>query len=792
MAKANHSTSRRAKIDTAVDPKPIISLMFAISVGFWASQLATYITPTGECSRLRSNAEGLHMCIYNKLSVKFVQKLAPGAIDEENEGKSDTNTMTPKDNSGQQGKNNTPSKANAGTSAKQKQDQNNITPKNAADKSGELNKKENNTNPNEIADKKSGETKQGKSNNDQKAAAGKSGEKQQWYSGIIRMLREHVKQFEDEGIPSPNDVQQMCIKIDNELGPLKKTSTRNAKKLLKKITRMLEKYEKGFKPINRKWGRRLTLVSGILFLLDLLCIVWWYARYIYRVQPRAEFRTYFLDFIICSMFALAANSWTKPQAFMFATLCGSGFLILRFVLLYFGSSASQTDRYILKIAGFALLLAVPISAGCLLGIDKFLQSRNKEICICGPSLPGVLSLIGIVLTICLKTKIDVAVAIYSARFAPIAPAYLAWPDSKLEQKKAEEQQKEVDSQHARIRHRVKTGLEDFNNLFHQYRKHDRIYSRVHSATELRVQSYILALPSCEEEDYAPEIENKAFMVAVSHWLDDLVDGRNELFVYRQLQKYKNLHHDPPLTDGTEHAKKLFTQIYRPLVVRYTDRDFYDRLYDRICECCSLPFNRKYMLLGLNRVAYGAVVFSPRLTHTQRRRILADHNDFLKVWNVEEKGMFENKVEKIINKISVGDEAGPILMGLTTKTVQEIALSSEKPEFNIGLSILLSILYAPLIYYHDIMQELDNDEMIPLQALDTDSDLWVPWLWEVCEILNEFKDKDERHTMRIKQIEMAYSCFKPMLPEHTKSELDKIYLKFPWNSKSKEHKTTNKE
>jgi hypothetical protein len=441
----------------------------------------------------------------------------------------------------------------------------------------------------------------------------------------------------------------------------------------------------------------------------------------------------------------------------------------------------------LKAAGFALLLAVPISAGCLLGIDKFLHYKKVEIYICGPTLPGALSLIGIVLTICLKTKIDVAVAIYSARFAPISPAYLAWPAPKPEEKK-----EELESQHARIRHRVKAGLEDFNNLFHQFRKHDRIYSRVHSATELRVQSYILALPSCEEENYAPEIENKALMVAVSHWLDDLVDGRNELFVYKQLQKYKNLHHDPPLSDDLEHAKKLFTQIYRPLIIRYTDCNFYDRLYDKICECCSLSFNRKYMLLGLNRVACGAAVFSPKLAHAQRRRILADHNDFLKVWNVEEKGEFEDKIEQIINKITVGDEAGPILLGLTTKTVQEIALSSEKPEFNIGLSILLSILYAPLIYYHDIMQELDNDEMIQLQSLDTDSDLWIPWLWEVCEILNEFKGKDERHTMRIKQIEMAYNCFRPMLPEHTKEKLDEIYLKFPWDSKRIEHETTDEE
>jgi len=683
MVEADTVAKPRAKEDTAIDPKPIISLMFAISVGFWASQLATYVAPTSENAHLRSDAKELQSWINNKL-----QKYVIGVDEKLQETSTDFRVQ------------------------------------------------------------------------------------------VSNLLEKHVT--------DPNGITRLTGKnLQLEIGKALEQQVledSDAKKLQAQINRKLEGYITIINPTNRRWQRWLTLGSGVLFLIDLLCIVWWYARYIYRVQPRALFRTYFLDFIICSMFALAANSWTKPGTFLFATLCASGFLIFRFLLLYFGSSASQTDRYILKIAGIALVLSVPIVVLSLMGVDKFLQYRKTEIYICGPTLPGLLSLIGIVLTVCLKTKIDVAVAIYLARHVLISPAYLAWPVPK-----SEEENEQLQQQHDRIRHRVKTGLEDFNNLFHQFRKHDRIYSRVHSATELRVQSYILALPSCEEESYVQEIEDKSFMVGVSHWLDDLVDGRNELFIYKRLQKYKSLQHDPPLSDEIEHAKKLFTQIYRPLIVKYTDPNFYERLYDEICDCCSLSFNRKYMFLGLNRVACGAAIFSPKLTHAQRMRILADHNDFIKVWNVEEKGDFENEVEKLIDKIAVGNEAGPLLLGLTTKTVQEIALSSEKSELNIGLSILLSILYAPLIYYHDIVQELENDEMIPLQAFDTDSDLWIPWLRNTCEILNKFKDEDERHTMRIKQIEMAYRCFKPMLPEHIKAELEKIYLGFPWDSKRRENK-----
>jgi DNA/RNA-binding domain of Phe-tRNA-synthetase-like protein len=45
------------KIDTAIDPKPIVSFMFAVSVGFWASQLATYIKPVSDSDHLCLEAQ---------------------------------------------------------------------------------------------------------------------------------------------------------------------------------------------------------------------------------------------------------------------------------------------------------------------------------------------------------------------------------------------------------------------------------------------------------------------------------------------------------------------------------------------------------------------------------------------------------------------------------------------------------------------------------------------------------------------------------------------------------------
>lgn len=527
---------------------------------------------------------------------------------------------------------------------------------------------------------------------------------------------------------------------------------------------------------NVQWW--LTLVSGVLFLIDLLCIVWWYARYIYRVQPKASFGTYFLDFVVCSMFALAANSWTKPTIFLFATVCASGFLVCRFVLLYVSSSASLTDRTILRRAFFFLGLALLIALFGLSALQNKWPTLKIGLKWEGHGLPGALSLIGILLTVYMKNKIDVALAIYSAKYRLVSPAHLSWPASGVPNIEQRE----------RIRQQVKDGLKEFDDLFCKFRKHDRIHSRVHSETQLRVQSYILALPSCEKQNYAEEIGKKAFMVAVSHWLDDLVDGRNEVEVYKQLKKYRRLQDGPCLSDEKGKAEKLFRQIYQPLIVKHTDRKFCDELIRMIFESSPLPFNRKYMLLGLNRVAYSAVIFSPKITREQRMDMLDDHNDFLKEWNVEEKGDFEQEVEDIIGEITVGNEAGPILLGLTTKTVQEIALSSEREPLNIGMSILFSILYAPLIYYHNIIEELENNEMVPLQAFDTDSDLWIPWLERTRKAIDMAWDSNivgdgereraerERKQVRIKQMEMAYRCFEPKLPKSIRPKLAKIYLR----------------
>jgi hypothetical protein len=497
----------------------------------------------------------------------------------------------------------------------------------------------------------------------------------------------------------------------------------------------------------------ITLLSGILFLGVLLCIAWWYARYIYRIQPIATFGTYFLDFIICSMFALAANSWTHYQTFLGASACGSFLLAARFVMLYKSPHASWTDRLILKWARNMLFGAFLIASISLVFLLFAWGDKGFERM--GPLLPGILSLMGIVLTFALRKKIAVAVDIYSASRKRIAPMEMCWP--KVAPAASNERRD--------IRQQTEEGLKSFDDMFQGMWKCDHVKSRVHAETDVRIQSYILSLTSIRTE-HVDEIKKKAFMVTLSHWLDDLLDGRSETEILELLLK------GPSLSDKEEEAKRLFQLLYQGLIQRHTNRDFFEQIYRKITESCSLEYNTRYVLLGLNRVAYGSVIFSPRISQEKSRQVLTRHNIFLKEWNVET-SPFKVKVERILDEICVSD-VGRILLGLTTKTVQEVAMSSEDKELDVSLSILFSILYAPLLYFHDVDHELEANEILPLFKFETDYDLWVPWLKKVRETIEQ--SDNDRLDLRLQQMEMAYNCLSKFIPKSIQEELVKVYIR----------------
>ncbi len=564
-----------------------------------------------------------------------------------------------------------------------------------------------------------------------------------------------------------------------------------------------------FLKINVVW--MLTLIAGLVFLADIVCILWWYAMYIYKIQTTATIVTYFLDFSVCAMFNVAANKWTVPAVFLWAVVLAVTFLLVRFKLLYDSHEANDTDRRILRAAARGLGAAALISLAALgllpivfpSTIQPFLFSEFLH-----PVAVIVLSGIGIRLTFKFRDKIRVSSEIHEAGSVPFVPMDLHWPAALANDSESQ----------FRITDGTRQGLSEFRGLFaagptevayDRARKglgplrrllsrgpaelaHDRLLSRVHSEGDLTVQSYILAIPSWRPEKsekiggseaatvYSNEVTNKALMVGVSHWLDDLVDGRGEVELRRRLQREDKFGLE---IDG---AKAIFDRIYGDIILNHTDEKVYANIVDKITKAAPLPDNQKYLFFSLNRVAVGAVIFSPKVKVGDRRKFLESHNSTL-VKMIEDEGRERGEMGRgssewyvKLEKLIVGmrthpSELGKQLLGLTTKTVQEMAMASESDKVCFAQSVLYSLLYAPLLYFHDIDNEVAYSELVPLETFDVEFYTTLPWLSEI-RMLIEDPDapKDSRMGPRLEQLRMAFQCFIPNLPELPRRALKEIY------------------
>ena len=535
--------------------------------------------------------------------------------------------------------------------------------------------------------------------------------------------------------------------------------------------------------------RILTLISGLLFLLDILCILWWYVKYIYRIKPLSTLSSHFLDFAVVAAFILAANIWTKPEVFLVATSAGAAFLFVRFFLIYRDPDATDTDRRILKRALFGLSLAaviVVLMGLAALGVQPDVVPKDTTKYLILPASPGLLSAIGIFLTIWLRDDITVAAEIHEIAARRFVPMRIHWPQD------VETSDRDLIRQ---IRNFTTEGLKALDEMFEDSPGKlslEKLKSRVHAEGDLRVQSYIVSVSSIKGKP-EQEIKRKAFMVAVSHWLDDLVDGRNEVAILRSLRRFgsvkklglfgkrKKVRDDYGLKaekGDIEHSKELFEHVYKKLIIRYTNKEFYRLLLQKIeNDSAALGQNTKYLFWALYRVALGSVIFGPKVRKTDREHLLQKHNEkLIKLVDASPaKDSWKEEVKSILNDMQT-TSVGKILLGLTTKTVQEMAMAGEaEGDVNFALSLLYSLLYAPLLYFHDVEGELEQGEIVPLDAFDVNYDLIISWISDLKDLCEDDRVKDDRRNYRLLQLEMAYFCFEDRLPESVAAALAPFYV-----------------
>ncbi len=514
----------------------------------------------------------------------------------------------------------------------------------------------------------------------------------------------------------------------------------------------------------------LTMISAVLFLMDLLCVLWWYARYIYVIQPMSTFVTHFVDFIVCGMFATAANAWQLPYVFCAATVVGSVLLGARLRMIYHDGNANDTDRRIIRSAwrglGLAIVMPAIIMPILIIKDMPILGVSSQEIGL--RILPGVLSAIGIYLTVKFRESISISSDIHECGQRRFVPMDIFWPkDTGRETRE-------------RIRTQTCAGLKSFREIFEgsgPRLAHERLRSRVHAEGDLRVQSYVLAIPSQGQQD-ADEITAKSRLVALSHWLDDLMDGRQDKWI---LDAFRNRSSGTAFDFGVENGAlrpgyqgELFKKLYMSDIVKYTDSVVYGRTEKLINAAVPNKANLDFMYFGLNRVAAGAAMFSPKVRPEERMDFRIKHNLALRNL-VNGTGPWRRAVSGLLEEMDQSDGPGHYLLSLTTKTAQEIAMSSERKNLNFPLSVLYSLLFAPLLYFHDVEGEMEHGEMIALDNFCLDYAQVIPWLERLKVLCQDAEAEDERFEFRLQQLEMAFQCFSPRLPSTVREALAGIYI-----------------
>ena len=545
-----------------------------------------------------------------------------------------------------------------------------------------------------------------------------------------------------------------------------------------------------------------TILGGLAFLADIACIMWWYGRYIYIIHPAPTLSTHFIDFGVCAAFNLAATAWTDPAVFLTASMGGAGLLLWRFQLLYTSPEASKTDRNILRcaarwmrnavVASFLAVFAGAVGVVMFAVMEADTYQRGFHL-----AMLLALSGIGICLTVKFASRIRKSADMHENLHRHFTPMELHWPKDLEEDPEARK----------RLTDRARSGLDRFRNMFSRHGvEHDRLISRVHAEADLRVQSYILAIPSwtsLKNGNANPkaqggngarpgdvndaEVERKAFIVALSHWLDDLLDGRDEIRVYRESKNWADSVSGLDLREN----RRMFDQFYRSTAVDYTDPTFYDALVDEIEKSVVLRENLPYLYFGLNRVAIGSALFSPRVPYGARKTMLRSHSSMLGQLvaseHKEHPSDWLKSLTELLSEMQVrGDGLGHYLLGLTTKTSQEMGMASEGRPVNFALSLLYSLLYAPLLYFHDIEDEVEAGEMAALETFVVDYEAVIPWLKKVKKLITDTKKRkdgtgkngapvDDLYHSRALQIKMAFRCFETHLPQVGKEELVGIYL-----------------
>lgn len=336
-------------------------------------------------------------------------------------------------------------------------------------------------------------------------------------------------------------------------------------------------------------------------------------------------------------------------------------------------------------------------------------------------------------------------------------ANLPWP-------KALEQNSEAKF---RIIEGVCRGLGSYHNLFGGY-AYEHASSEVHDDSEAHKNACELCVVSWRRE-HTHENSRRAQITALIHQLDDIVDSGHARDIFTALQQYSA--YGPPMK--VHNSRGVFRCIYKDLITDHMDDDVYLRMIRMIDHMAPGRSNRRFLYWGLNRLGIGAVMFSPLVDECDRETVLCAHNAVL-MRMIPKKHAWERKLRALLGRMRK-ERVGNILLGLTIKTVMECIISIESGPFSFPLSLMRSILFAPLIYLCNAREEVERGEMVALPEFETKFGRIIGWLEELKVLCEETRELDDRFLERTWQLEMVFRCHEQSFPKYAREGLRHIYV-----------------
>lgn len=475
---------------------------------------------------------------------------------------------------------------------------------------------------------------------------------------------------------------------------------------------------------------RWKAMRAILLFPAILCIWWWYQMHLAKYAPARTLPAYAIDFVTLLCFATATFYWSaEGRIFYIAISIPTLAMIGRFISSYSSMRLpwiKSIKRYRMNGGLFALAVFI-VSLLVAVIVDYKPQHHNQALLVC--------MIIGVAVTF---VGAGVTDGLRLTHMSPLTRrsdtlVFLPPANCRLTNKDI--------STITALDHLAISGFEaDLVNAPAECRYVH--LSNVHSLSDVRVHSFILALASVSN---AEEIRRKCYLTYAAHWFDDLFD-----------REINNSHRKGRMV--SDRGRESYN------VLNHIDT----RYHNIINTVAKIPLHSIFVQTVLYRLILGSIIFKKNQSARAATKIHLEY--IIRTLKSEVKWSLQNDVIKIVENTE-----NATFIHLTTKTVQELWFACESERHPFGYTMLYSILYGPALYYHNVSHEIACGEMAeqmgasgPLPGFDKVANM----IEEVGAIIARYNE-DKRRMFRKMQILTMANSFQMVLDERIRNAYVKV-------------------